>query len=209
MAWNTEETRAKLLAAGTAEFAEFGLAGGRIDRIAAGAGVNKERIYQYFGNKDGLFEAVIGEALGGLIAAVPFRAESDGVAAFENFAGRLFDHFVERPVVARLLCWEGLERGGAVADVARRLEACQRRIDLIAETIPGLRRADAADLLLSATTLGAAWIALPQVAELMADGATSTPRRRDAVAASMRAAAEAASAAGSGRAARAATTPSR
>lgn len=192
MAWNTEETRSKLLTAGTAEFAEFGFAGGRIDRIAAGAGVNKERIYQYFGNKDGLFEAVIGEALGGLIAAVPFRAGDDGVAAFADFVGRLFDHFIEHPVVARLLCWEGLERGGTVADAARRLEACQRRIDLIAEAIPGLRRADAADLLLSATTLGAAWIALPQVAELMADGATSTARRRAAVVASMRAAAEAA-----------------
>src|SRR5689334_11886003 len=39
------DTRARILAAATAEFAERGLAGGRVDRIAAAADANKERIY--------------------------------------------------------------------------------------------------------------------------------------------------------------------
>ena len=59
MAWDTERTKRLLLDAATAEFSEHGLAGARVDRIAASAGVNKERIYQYFGKKDDLFAAVL------------------------------------------------------------------------------------------------------------------------------------------------------
>ncbi|MGX9902297.1 TetR family transcriptional regulator [Arthrobacter sp. SA17] len=51
MAWDIERTKALLLQAATAEFSEKGLAGARIDRIAAAAGINKERIYQYFGKR--------------------------------------------------------------------------------------------------------------------------------------------------------------
>ena len=41
-----------------AEFAEFGLAGARVDRIAANSASNKAQIYHYFGSKDQLFDAV-------------------------------------------------------------------------------------------------------------------------------------------------------
>ncbi len=43
-------TRARILAAAVGEFAEFGEAGARIDRIAEAAGANKRSIYVYFGN---------------------------------------------------------------------------------------------------------------------------------------------------------------
>nr|ACX85442.1 putative transcriptional regulator [Arthrobacter sp. NyZ415] len=61
MAWNTERTKLLLLATATREFSEKGFAGARIDRIARNAGVNKERIYQYFGNKVGLFDAALAD----------------------------------------------------------------------------------------------------------------------------------------------------
>ena len=63
MAWDTERTKRLLLDAATTEFSEHGLAGARVDRIAAAAGVNKERIYQYFGKKDDLFAAVLAHRL--------------------------------------------------------------------------------------------------------------------------------------------------
>ena len=44
MAWDTERTKQLLLDAATEEISSFGLAGARIDRIAASAGVHKERI---------------------------------------------------------------------------------------------------------------------------------------------------------------------
>lgn len=63
----------------TAHFAERGLAGTRVDAVARDAGVNKERIYQYFGNWEGLFDAVLLRALDCFLTAVPL--EGDGVAA--------------------------------------------------------------------------------------------------------------------------------
>ena len=47
-------TRKKLLVAARREFAQSGLAGARVDEIAARAGVNKQLVYHYFGDKDAL-----------------------------------------------------------------------------------------------------------------------------------------------------------
>jgi TetR/AcrR family transcriptional regulator len=52
-------TRGKLLAAARREFARSGLAGARVDEIAARAGVNKQLVYHYFGDKDALYLAVL------------------------------------------------------------------------------------------------------------------------------------------------------
>lgn len=56
---NPAATRRKLLAAARHEFAENGLAGARVDEIAARAGVNKQLVYHYFGDKDALYLAVL------------------------------------------------------------------------------------------------------------------------------------------------------
>jgi TetR/AcrR family transcriptional regulator len=52
-------TRKKLLAAARHEFARSGLAGARVDEIANRAGVNKQLVYHYFGDKDALYGAVL------------------------------------------------------------------------------------------------------------------------------------------------------
>src|ERR1700744_6767181 len=52
-------TRKKLLTAARREFAQSGLAGARVDEIAARAGVNKQLVYHYFGDKDALYLAVL------------------------------------------------------------------------------------------------------------------------------------------------------
>jgi TetR/AcrR family transcriptional regulator len=52
-------TRKKLLAAARREFAGKGLAGARVDEIAERAGVNKQLVYHYFGDKDALYLAVL------------------------------------------------------------------------------------------------------------------------------------------------------
>jgi TetR/AcrR family transcriptional regulator len=54
-----EATQRKLLAAARLEFANKGLAGARVDEIAARAGVNKQLVYHYFGDKDSLYLAVL------------------------------------------------------------------------------------------------------------------------------------------------------
>ncbi len=59
---DAEATRTRLLKAAKREFAQHGLSGARVDRIAALAKANKRMIYHYFGGKDKLFIAVLQEA---------------------------------------------------------------------------------------------------------------------------------------------------
>ncbi|MFM2240961.1 MAG: hypothetical protein RJA69_2335 [Pseudomonadota bacterium] len=54
-----ENSRARILAAAHAEFAQHGFDGARVDRIATQAGLNKRMLYHYFGNKDELFCTVL------------------------------------------------------------------------------------------------------------------------------------------------------
>jgi AcrR family transcriptional regulator len=56
---DAERTQAAILAAATHEFARHGLAGARVDRIAARAKTNKRMLYYYFGGKEALFLAVL------------------------------------------------------------------------------------------------------------------------------------------------------
>ena len=56
---DAERTRAAILAAATGEFAAHGLGGARVDRIADRAKSNKRMLYYYFGDKEGLYLAVL------------------------------------------------------------------------------------------------------------------------------------------------------
>ncbi len=51
--------RAAILAAAEREFGASGYAGGRIERIAAAAGVNKQLLFHYFDSKSGLFSSAV------------------------------------------------------------------------------------------------------------------------------------------------------
>lgn len=53
------ETREKILESARREFAHYGLAGARVDRIAKQARVNKAMIYYHFQSKEKLYGAVI------------------------------------------------------------------------------------------------------------------------------------------------------
>ena len=51
----------KLLDAAAKEFADNGFQGTRIEHVALRAGCNKGLVYRYFGDKEGLFRAVLGD----------------------------------------------------------------------------------------------------------------------------------------------------
>ncbi len=57
-----ERTKANILAVAEQEFGEKGLAGARIDEIAAATQTSKRMIYYYFGSKEGLYLAVLKES---------------------------------------------------------------------------------------------------------------------------------------------------
>ncbi|MGW0055094.1 TetR/AcrR family transcriptional regulator [Nocardia nova] len=163
MAWDTERTRRLLLDAAVAEFGERGLAGARVDRIAAAAGVNKERIYKYFGTKDQLFAIVIAREIGELGEAV--QVEGKGTAAVIGYAERFFDHLCDKPALARLLFWESLELGAPVAESERR-ESMLGKLRSIRDAVPELPESAARELLLTILSLCYSWHALPTLDRL-------------------------------------------
>ena len=59
---DADRSQTTILAAARDEFAEHGLGGARMDRIAERAGLNKRLIYYYFEDKDRLFQAVLEQA---------------------------------------------------------------------------------------------------------------------------------------------------
>lgn len=190
MAWDTERTRRRLLDAATAEFAEHGLAGARVDRIAQAAGVNKERIYQYFGKKDDLFAAVLGTRLRASMDDVPMTGV--GAEAVGDYAGRLFDHHVADGVIPRLVFWEGLERGAAPAADATRAAYHAEKLDRFGDMLPGVDRETAGELLLTIVSLVNAWPVLGQLDGFLVGGADRAVARRESIVATTIAAAHAA-----------------
>ena len=102
---NVELTKQRFLAAAIAEFAERGLAGARIDRIADQAGANKALIYAYFGNKEALFDAALGATVQRIIADVPIDATD-----LPGYAVRRFDWQRAHLDTFRLIDWARLER---------------------------------------------------------------------------------------------------
>lgn len=59
-------TRARILEAARAAFAREGFAGARVEQIARGAATNVQMIYRYFGDKEGLYRAVLDATYGHL-----------------------------------------------------------------------------------------------------------------------------------------------
>lgn len=125
---DAEATRGRLLDAATREFAAYGIAGSRVDRIAAEARSNKAQIYHYFGSKDGLFDAVFDAMCRETVDAVPIDAED-----LPEYAGRLHDSYAERPWVQRLATWYRLERAGSGALLTVVLDSYAAKIRAIAE----------------------------------------------------------------------------
>jgi AcrR family transcriptional regulator len=122
-------TKTNLLRAATDEFAQHGIAGARVDRIAATAGYNKNLIYVHFGSKEQLFDAVFEAATAEILDAAPFDAYD-----LPGYAGALFDFHRGHPHLMRLARWHALERPGEVlpvvaastADKLRALAAAQK-----------------------------------------------------------------------------------
>src|SRR5271157_5104188 len=87
-----EESRAEILKAAMAEFAENGIAGARTDAIARAAHVNKALLYYYFKDKNALYEAVLDHVFGGLRARVMPVLESD-LAPRQKVLGYVAEYF--------------------------------------------------------------------------------------------------------------------
>src|SRR5580693_10162573 len=95
--YDAQATRRRLLDAAYSEFAQYGIAGARVDRIAEAAESNKAQIYHYFGGKTELFDAVFQQATTEMEAEVPFDPHD-----LPGYAGRLARLHERRPEIIRI-----------------------------------------------------------------------------------------------------------
>lgn len=122
-----EATRQRILEAAKEEFSQRGLAGARINRIAANARASKERLYAYFPSKEALFAAVAELLVSGVTAEADLKGND-----LVGYVGTLFDLFVDNPENARLHDWLSLEVSEE-AGAEEVLSQLQPKIDAIRE----------------------------------------------------------------------------
>ena len=112
-----ERTKQDILAVATKEFADHGLAGARVDAIAARTRTTKRAIYYYFGSKEGLYAAVLEKAYGD-IRAIESELHLEDLEP-EQAVRRLIDFTVDyhdaNSDFVRLVSIENIHRGEHIA----------------------------------------------------------------------------------------------
>ncbi len=126
-----ESKRQQLFEAALTEFAQYGAAGARIDRLARRAGISAGLVYAFYDGKDQLFDAVFDQIAALTISAVPVDADH-----LPQYAARLYDAGLGHPQVVRFMTWYQLERGesaqraavtAAMADKVAAIKDAQKR----------------------------------------------------------------------------------
>jgi AcrR family transcriptional regulator len=112
-----ERTMAEILAIATSEFAAKGLAGARIDEIAAATRTSKRMIYYYFGSKEGLYVAVLEAAYSRMrkIEADLHLSDLDPAVALQRLVEFTYDHHQSNEDFIRLVMSENVQRGEYLA----------------------------------------------------------------------------------------------
>jgi AcrR family transcriptional regulator len=176
MARDADATRTRILDAAEEEFARYGIAGARVDRIAENAVANKAMIYRYFDSKDGLFDTVFSQRVVKFLDEVKFDA-----ADLPGYAGRAFDAYQKSPNTLRLTNWYILERGDTAA-LDTLIDSHRQKIESIAQAqedgvLPS--RLSPIQLLTAVRALAMSWHTLtPEMARLWD---TDVASRRESV----------------------------
>jgi TetR/AcrR family transcriptional regulator len=132
-----EGTRAVLLKAARAAFAEGGLEGARVDDIARRADANKQLVYHYFGSKDGLYTAVL-EAVYHEIREQEAALRLDTLPAEEAMRRLIefsFDYLRKSPDFVRILSDENAHQGRHLQAARSVAEMNRPIIELIRKTL--------------------------------------------------------------------------
>ena len=114
-----EVRRSQILAAAVEVFLDKGYSGATMDLVVDRAGASKATIYNYFGDKDGLFAAIIEDRSAQILSAF---GESDGgeaevPRALSHVARRYVETLLSREVVG--LCRLIIAEGPRFPDLAR------------------------------------------------------------------------------------------
>jgi len=119
-AGNDAELRARILDSAIECFVQVGIAGCTLAGVARAAGATPALVNYYFGNKDGLIDALLGERLQPTLLRVSAEldaghtAEADPLRRLRAFAFAYTDAIASQPWIARLIVREVLSEGGAL-----------------------------------------------------------------------------------------------
>ena len=105
-----DRVRADILAVAREVFAETGLSGARVDDIARRTATSKRMIYYYFGDKDGLYRAVLEQAYASVRQAEDALdlGEVPPIEALRQLAEFTFDHHRRNTDFIRLVMIENV-----------------------------------------------------------------------------------------------------
>lgn len=112
-----EGTRRNIIEIATEEFAENGLAGARIDEIAARTKASKRMIYYYFEDKEGLYLSVL-EAAYQKVRSIEAKLDLDHLPpldALKRLVQFTFDHHHTNEDFIRLVMIENIHHGEYLA----------------------------------------------------------------------------------------------
>ena len=108
-----EGTQRNIIEVATAEFAEYGLAGARIDEIAAKTKSSKRMIYYYFGDKEGLYLHALEDAYR-QVREGEAQLDTEGLsplAALTRLVEFTFDHHHRHEEFIRMVMIENIHHG--------------------------------------------------------------------------------------------------
>ena len=172
---NPERTRERILAAALHEFAARGLAGARVDAIARRSHSNKRMLYHYFGDKDGLFRAVLHQK----IVERMTRIEESAVGRTSELP-IWFEQNCRDTDWVRLLGWESLQTTGEVVqnETERRRYSRWMAARLRKRQADGRLRADVPATLLQILLMSLTMfpVAMPQLTRLVTGRTPRDPK---------------------------------
>lgn len=158
-----ERTRAAILAAATQEITTKGLDGARVDEIARRSGVNKRMIYHYFGDKEGLYLAVLETTYAAIrTAEIGLQlADRDPVEGMRELVLFTWQYFIDHPEFLSLLGTENLHRAAYLKKSKRIRDLHSPLVGMIADLLErGARKrvfrggVDPVDLYVTIAALG-------------------------------------------------------
>ncbi|MFD2797192.1 TetR family transcriptional regulator [Promicromonospora vindobonensis] len=165
----------RILDAATAEFAQHGFSGARIDRITSTARTNKAQLYGYFGTKDELFDAVLAASFRQIIDLATIDAND-----LPGWAVRLYDEYLAHPDIVRLATWSRLERSprGHLVAEAERQDGEKLAAIAAAQQAGAVVPGDPFDVMAMVIGMSMAWSPVSNVYAAHAGEAQAEHRRR-------------------------------
>jgi len=141
---DADRSQQTILLAARDEFALYGLAGARVDRIAERADINKRLIYYYFKSKDDLFLAVLENTYADIRAAEQklHLDEMDPVEAIRELVSFTWHYYLEHPEFISLLNSENQHNAAHLKKSARIQEMNSPLVQMLDTVLERGRRQD-------------------------------------------------------------------